>query len=207
MKKEIRAWLFLAVLQISWIGPCLYDVYTCRQKEEIVIEENGNSFDTEKTEVEEKVMEVPNPIYKDIRFYDVPLDEDLQMHTFVECDGYSIAPAIVFAIMDVESNYDVNALSQYGDIGIMQINPTWHEERMEILNCTDLYNPYQNITVAINYLAWLIDINPDVYWVLMAYNKGPDKATELLDQGIITDYAIEVLEYAEELENKYYAIE
>lgn len=141
--------------------------------------------------------------YVDIRLYDVPLSAELQLHVMQECDGYNIAPAIVFAIMDAESDFDVNALSQYGDIGIMQVNPKWHEERMQHLGCMDLYDPYQNIRVAINYIDWLRDINPDICWVIMAYNKGPDDATELLNQGIITDYAVEVLERAYELEARY----
>lgn len=165
--------------------------------------EDVKRFDMEEVEVEETITIEANPMFENIRFYDVPLSAELQYHVFVECDGYNIAPAILFSLMDEESDFNPSVVSEYGDIGIMQINPKWHEDRMKRLNCTDLKDPYQNITVGIDYLAWLIDINPDIYWVLMAYNKGPDKATELLNQGIITDYAIDVLERAKELEEEY----
>lgn len=208
MKKEIRAWLIIAALQLAWIGPCVYDATTRAQAEQKETTEDVLHSDLEKAEVEvevteeEKVTIQPNHI-DDIRYYDVPLDEALQMHTFIECDGYSIAPAVVLAIMDAESDFNLNAVSPYGDIGIMQINPKWHKDRMDKLGCTDLFDPYQNISVGINYLAYLIDANPDIYWVLMAYNKGPNYATDMLEQGKVNDYAIEVLERAHELEAKY----
>lgn len=201
-KKEIKAWLFIVSLNVIVMGACLYDMTKVPvvQNEAVESEEDVIHWKTEDTiEEQEEVTIEPNELevtidYVGVRFFNVPLSKELQYYTFMECDGYDIAPAIVLAIMDAESDYDVNALSKYGDIGIMQISPIWQRERMERLGCNDLYDPYQNIKVGIDYLAWLKDINPDICWVLMAYNEGPDDATENMEQGYISDYALEVLE-------------
>ena len=209
-KKEIKAWLFIVSLNVIVIGACLYDMTKVPMVQDEVVEseEDVIHWKTEDTiEEQEEVTIEPNELevtidYAGIRFFEVPLSKELQYYTFMECDGYDIAPAIVLAIMDAESDYDVNALSEYGDIGIMQISPIWQWERMESLGCNDLYDPYQNIKVGIDYLAWLKDINPDICWVLMAYNEGPDDATENMEQGYISDYALEVLARAAELQRE-----
>lgn len=205
--KKNRDALFVMTLFVMTLAPFGYiceisaPVRTEVSQNESVIQWKEEQLEVS-IETEEESEETSSP-YGDIRLYNVPLSAELQFHVMKECDGYNIAPAIVFAIMDEESDYDTDVVSQYGDIGIMQVNPKWHKERMERLNCEDLKDPYQNITVAVNYLAWLRDINPEVCWVIMAYNKGPDKATELLNQGIINDYAKSVLERAKELEDEY----
>ena len=103
-------------------------------------------------------------------------------------------------MIDAESDFDANALSPYGDKGLMQINPKWHSYRMERLNCTDLYDPFQNITVGIDYIAELKAKKPDVYWVLMAYNQGMSKATERIKNENYSSYAVGIVERASEIE-------
>lgn len=207
MKKRMKDVLFVAVLFAMVLTPFGYisnvsaPVRLEETESESIIQWKEEELEVSiETEVESEETSSP---YGDIRLYNVPLSAELQFHVMKECDGYNIAPAIVLAIMDVESDYDINALSKYGDIGIMQISPIWQWERMESLGCNDLYDPYQNIKVGIDYLAWLKDINPDICWVLMAYNEGPDDATENMEQGNISDYALEVLARAAELQREY----
>ena len=138
-----------------------------------------------------------------MRFYNVPLDEKYQLHVFEECDGYDFWPHIALAIMDAESDYQKEVVSKYGDIGLMQVNPKWHYDRMERLNCYDLFDPYQNITVAIDYLAYLKNQSSDICWIIMAYNKGPGYATDMVSMGKVNDYALEVLARAMELQAEY----
>ena len=178
-KKEIRAWIILSALQLAWIVPCGY-AYTHQEPvEEVHIEETETEIIQWKQEVVvEEVEVVAKPQKEEVQFYNVPLSEELQLHIFKECEKYNIAPALIVALIDAESDFDANALSPYGDKGLMQINPKWHSYRMERLNCTDLYDPFQNITVGIDYIAELKAKKPDVYWVLMAYNQGMSKATE-----------------------------
>jgi len=71
---------------------------------------------------------------------------------------------------------------------------------MDRLGCDNLLDPYQNITVAVDYIAELKEINPDLYWMLMAYNGGFKYADERMESGKYSEYAVEVTQYAAWLE-------
>ncbi len=136
-------------------------------------------------------------------YFDVPLDQSIQDYIFTmcsECDTYKLDPAIVTAIIWKESEFDTNAIGDNGNsLGLMQVQPRWHSERMEKLSAPDLLNPYQNIRVGIDYLAELYSINDDTEWVLMAYNGGPTYANNLYSKGAVSKYAIDILDKADEL--------
>ena len=126
--------------------------------------------------------------------YDVPLDADLQKHIVETCEAHHIDPTIVLAMIYRESSYNAEAIGDGGDsYGLMQIQPRWHYERMERLGCTDLLNPYQNVTVGVEIFAdQLARYDGDIAKALVAYNQGSFKET-------VTDYALAVLEVAAEL--------
>lgn len=141
------------------------------------------------------VVEVVEPTY-----YDVPLDEDLQDHIFSECESYDIDPTLVISIINKESGFRESAKGDNGkSYGLMQIQKKWHVDRMEKLSVTDLLNPYQNVTVGIDYLTELLDREKGVEWALMAYNGGPSYANKLEAKGIVSKYAKTVLAYSKEL--------
>ena len=207
MEKEIRCWLILVVLQLLWIGPCVYDATMNQPAEKNEIQSTEDvicqSFD-EVANVTIKPLEFYEVAEsEDVTFYDVPLSEELQLHIFEECEKYNIAPAIIIAMIDEESDFDANDIGDNGkSFGLMQIQPRWHAERMERLGCTDLFDPFQNVTVGIDYVAYLKDLNSDLYWVLMAYNGGEFYATRNIEAGTYSDYALEVTERAAELERE-----
>lgn len=147
-------------------------------------------------EVETVEMQtVAEPTYN---LCDIPLDEELQIWVFDYCKDKHINPYLVFAMCERESNYNANAVGDRGNsLGIMQIQPKWHQERMDRLGCTDLLNPYQNVTVGIDILLDLYSKNEDTAWVLMAYNGGMAYAYK---QDKLSEYAEYILTRAEELE-------
>lgn len=118
------------------------------------------------------------------------------------CEKANIAPALVIAIIERESNYDPLEVGDNGNsLGLMQIQPKWHQWRADELGCLDWYNPYDNVTVGIDILADLFAKHgDDVYMVLMAYNGGNSYAYRMADKGKVSDYAIEVDARADELE-------
>lgn len=135
-------------------------------------------------------------------YFDVNLPHDLQDHIFSECEKHNISPAIIIAIIERESKCDAQAVGDGGNSqGLMQIQRRWHEERMERLGCDDLLDPFQNVTVGIDYIAELKGTDDDLYWVLMAYNGGFQYANRSMEKGVYSDYALEVTERAAELEN------
>jgi hypothetical protein len=170
-----------------------------------------NSDEEELTNSETRKIAPPTPIVtaeaEEINnsYFDVPLDADIQDYILVmcaECDTCDLDPAIITAMIWKESEFDTNAIGDNGNsLGLMQVQPRWHSERMEKLNATDLLDPYQNIRVGIDYLVELYSINDDIQWVLMAYNGGPTYANNLRSSGLVSDYALEVLDKAEELKS------
>jgi soluble lytic murein transglycosylase-like protein len=136
-------------------------------------------------------------------YFNVPLSNDIQDHIFEVCDEYGIAPALVVAMIAQESDFGAHKVGDGGDsAGLLQVQRKWHQERMDRLGCDNLLDPYQNITVAVDYIAELKDINPDLYWVLMAYNGGCRYATKRMESGQYSEYAVEVTQYAAELERR-----
>ena len=144
---------------------------------------------TEHTETKEPATEPP------IVLYDVPLDEELQLHIINEADKAGIDPAIIFAMAFRESTYDIDCIGDNGNsYGLLQVQPRWHYGRMQELGCTDLLDPYQNVTVAIDFLCELLSrYDGNMAKALTAYNAGHFNGT-------ITEYAHCVIAKAVELE-------
>lgn len=145
-----------------------------------------------------EVIETDKPEY-----FKVPLSHDIQDHIFEVCEEYGIAPALVVAMIAQESDFRADEVGDDGSsTGLLQVQQKWHQERMDRLGCDNLLDPYQNITVAVDYISELKDINPDLYWVLMAYNGGFRYADERMESKEYSDYAVEVTQYAARLELK-----
>lgn len=138
-----------------------------------------------------------------MQYYDVPLEEDLQRHIFHLCAEYEIEPRIVFGMIAVESSYDAGAISEdLKSVGLMQIQEKWHRGRMTRLKCLNLYSPYMNVTVGVDYLAELKVYNPDIKFMLTAYNGGIEYANSKAENGYNTEYVQKVLKAASELKVK-----
>ena len=201
MKKEFKAWLVILALNLIVVIACAYDS-THREPVEEIVEESETEIikwkDTEISVEENEIVEVTEPTEK-VDFYSVPLSEELQLHIFKECEKYNIAPSLVIALIEHECRFVLDAVSPNGAEGPMQVMSKWHWDRMERLGCDDLSDPYQNITVGVDYLGELKDTNNDIVWALMAYRYGGDKATKYLDNGVFPEYAISILERSSEL--------
>lgn len=83
--------------------------------------------------------------------------------------GTDVSPAMVLAVMGIESAGKVDAVSSAGASGLMQLMPAT-AERFGVKDRTD---PTQNIKGGVAYLAWLMkEFNNDPVMVLAAYNAG-----------------------------------
>ena len=135
--------------------------------------------------------------------YDVPLKAELQVRIIDICHEYEIDPAVVLAMMDVESDYDIYAMGDSGNaFGLLQVQPRWHYERIARLGCADLFSPENNVTVAVDYLAELLEkYDGDMEMALTAYNRGSYGAQrDLFSKGIYSSkYSTEVLTIAQTL--------
>ena len=138
-----------------------------------------------------------------LEYYDVPLDDELQSFIFGRCERHNIDPAIVIAMIDVESKFKSDAVGDRGAAyGLMQVQPRWHTERIDRLGVDDLLDPYQNVEVGVDYLGELVAKGRGIEWALMAYNGGYSYANSYVSRGEVSDYAREVMEIAANLEWK-----
>lgn len=83
---------------------------------------------------------------------------------------YGVDPALVLAVIKAESNFDENATSGAGAIGLMQVM----DFNLESLGITNGYDIDENIRAGVTILKnYLDDCGGDVSMALMAYNAGP----------------------------------
>lgn len=111
--------------------------------------------------------------------------------------AYHISPELLQAIAWRESRFDPDAVSSNGAcFGVMQVSEKWHSDRL--LPGEKLTDPQANIRVAAEYLSELFERYRELDIVLMKYN-GDSRA---LEPRYISGYARDVMELAEELEEK-----
>ncbi|MEO1640500.1 MAG: lytic transglycosylase domain-containing protein [Pseudomonadota bacterium] len=83
--------------------------------------------------------------------------------------GTNVSPALVLAVISVESAGRVDAVSHAGAEGLMQLMPATASR----FGVTDSMNPAENIKGGVAYLAWLLDhFGNDPILALAGYNAG-----------------------------------
>ena len=164
MKQIFITIILVAVLTIPFIPP----------------PEEPEIYAAEQTEAIEKQEFEP---------WDIPLSDDLQQYIHNLCEKYDISYAMVIAMIDVESGFDSQAVSNTDDYGLMQINSINHKGNMDYLN------PYDNVEHGIKALHRLAKKYNEADLVAMCWNCGETGAKKLWKQGIYsTEYSEKVIE-------------
>ena len=98
-----------------------------------------------------------------------------------ECaQKYNIDSELIRAMIQVESGWDTQAVSNKGAQGLMQLMP----RTAAMLGVRDPFDPAQNIEGGVRYISDLTDkYRGDIEKALAAYNAGPTK----VDSGSIPD--------------------
>lgn len=82
---------------------------------------------------------------------------------------YHLDPALLHAVIAAESGYDVNAVSDKGAMGLMQLMP----ETAKRYGATDPFDPSQNIRAGAQLLSsLLLRYGNNLHLALAAYNSG-----------------------------------
>ena len=102
--------------------------------------------------------------------------------------NYRIEPALLAAVIDVESKFRADAKSPSGAIGLMQLLPsTAHGIAVHTggsqFQTQDLYNPEINVRYGSWYLRHLLDKYGDERTALAAYNAGQDNVDRWMAAG------------------------
>lgn len=166
-----------------------------------VFEMHTDTLENKKPIIESTTDDAETKV-EEVKYYDIPLSNDLQDYIFELSENRGLDPAIIIGIIYRESGYDSGAIGDSGNsLGLMQIQPRWNGERMNELGCPDLLDPYQNVAVGIDCFADYVDQSGSIEWSLMAYNGGPGYANNLWSNGQISSYATSVLSYADNIRN------
>lgn len=134
---------------------------------------------------------------------DVPMDEEMQEFIYCLSYGYNVEFPFVMALIEHESSFKADVISETNDYGLMQINKINHEQLTTKLGVTNFLDPYENTRSGIFMLRKLFEKYEDPARVLMCYNLGETGAKRLWEKGIYeTDYSKSILEQAVEYEQQ-----
>jgi len=124
-----------------------------------------------------------------------------------ESEKHSLDPVLILAVIQVESQFDHNAVSTRGAQGLMQIRPVVVTELVEegkipAHATKNLKDPLVNVQIGVSYLAYLNEMFGDLRVALTAYNWGPTRIRQKLavKEALPTEYAVKVLSVHRSLE-------
>lgn len=113
-----------------------------------------------------------------------PTVDDIANSIYRASTRYNVPPEMILAVIRIESAFDVNAQSDKGAVGLMQILPSTAQEiaqelRIDWRGEQILRDPSANIEMGTYYLTKLIGQFNDLSVALAAYNHGPGRIAEL----------------------------
>ena len=116
---------------------------------------------------------VPDEVLREIAHY-----------VYAESKEHDVDYRLVLAVMKVESNFKMDAVSPKGARGLLQIKPSLGRGIAETLGVSwsgdrILHEPEKNIKFGVYHLSQLIDDFETLPWALYAYNSGSTKARQL----------------------------
>ena len=115
-----------------------------------------------------------------------------------EAQTQGVDPALVYAVMKAESNFDPNATSHAGARGLMQITPDtfdWLQTKLREgvpYTADDLYTPLVNIRYGCKFLQILQDKYSEQTTALSAYNAGIGTVNNWLSNPDVSQDGVEL---------------
>lgn len=105
-----------------------------------------------------------------------------------EAQAAGLDALLVLAVIEVESGFDLEALSGAGAKGLMQLrDATLRRELSRSGIEGDPLDPVNNVRAGVRYLRRLMDSFPGEDLALMAYNAGPNRILGFLREGEVPE--------------------
>jgi hypothetical protein len=101
-----------------------------------------------------------------------PQTEEFDLEKIIRsyAKDYSVSPALIKAIIKVESDFNPHVVSRAGARGLMQLMPSTALE----MQVDDIFDPIENVGGGVQYFAHMRELfDGDVRLALAAYNAGP----------------------------------
>lgn len=90
---------------------------------------------------------------------------------------HGVEPSLVKAVIQVESNFDPEAVSRAGALGLMQLMPGTAARYS--FGSRQMFNPQSNIDAGVRHLAYLKTLFPNnLDFVIAAYNAGENNVVK-----------------------------
>lgn len=176
LKLNIKQILFIVILLFMSIALFSEIVYACPKANY-----------TAKGKFLQKVIHKPPK--KESSFYVV------KSYASILEEKYGIPKELIISMAYQESRF--HTTSRNGScLGIMQVSTRWHAARAKRLGVKNFYDMYGSMLLGTDYYSAILKKYKDPALALMMYNMGPKRAMELYKQGIITNYAKDILQRA-----------
>ena len=137
--------------------------------------------------------------YKPFFYFRLPQNVDKRQVLYLinrNAKIYGLDPALVRAMVEVESGFDIRAVSPKGAQGLMQIMPGTAQD----LKLKDSFDASKNIEAGTRYMRQLLDrFGGNVKLAVAAYNAGPGAVSK---HGGVPPIA-ETKNYVEKVKAKY----
>ena len=109
---------------------------------------------------------------------DIPLTVELQAALYAACEEHDVPVTLALGLIQVESGFDVDAVSDRGCYGLMQLNPKYFP--------ADL-SPADNLWAGITWLSCLLEQYEDTGAVLTSYNAGYDTGDRAFAEAVMAE--------------------
>lgn len=133
-----------------------------------------------------------------------------------EAKDNGLEEALVYAVIKAESNFNAEAVSRVGAVGLMQLMPSTYEWMLQRegntdLTTDDMTDPAVNIRYGCHYLAYLSTKYSELKTIAAAYNAGDGSVDSWLADPDYSDDGVTLKEipypetaaYVEKVANNY----